>query len=243
MDPNTPRRVLGQLLAEAERRYGKKQKQKADALRSTITLYQPGKAASVNAARLSTATRESLDDLSTFLGIANLYVKGNKAFSNKDKLVKRIIQEFKILQEASTCLECGEAFMFERGRQELLRCFLCQQPSHDCEMILGTLEARGPEMVRYLTSEVWLCGGCYTPRTLEASCNVSLRETPARKTATSRLALNSPVTRRRERVRQTPQQALVTTLLVTVRCSFPLQKTSRRPYGKQQKKAKREEEM
>ena len=201
MGPNTPSAVLGKLLTEAEKKY--KQSQKVNAVKSILTLYQPGKANTSNVSKLSTATRDVLDEFSTFIGISKLYTKGNKAFRTKDKLVKRIVQELRVLQEASKCLECGDAYTFQRGRQELLRCFLCEQPSHDCEMIRGIIESRCGDMARYLTSEVWLCSACFTPRAEEASCNVSVGGTPASKNAVSRIMTNSPMTPRTPRACQT----------------------------------------
>ena len=185
-------RVLGGLLKDAETLKDKKQ---AEAVKSVLTLFQPGKTATENAAKVTAAGRPSLNDCSTFLGIEGLYTKGNKAFSNKEQLAKRIVRELNILVGASECLECGENFTFRRGRRELLRCFLCHHPSHDCENIVGVIESRYEDEMLFLASDVWLCSACFKPKVMETvSSRASCHNTPAGIKAISRKSMGSPRT-------------------------------------------------
>ena len=62
----------------------------------------------------------------------------------------------------STCHECSEEYQGKRSDEQSrhLQCFLCLQPSHDCEAITQDTQTTEPSP-NSPKGRVWLCSGCY----------------------------------------------------------------------------------
>lgn len=129
-----------------------------------------------NKASLAKVTRENLDAFAEFLGIPPLYgEKGVKdvELKTKPRIALRIAQELKALTVPVKCAECSDMYQHNRNDLVHLRCFLCHQPSHNCEPVVSVITSR--ESVPSLVGEVWICDPCCVPKDDEKGTPLSTR--------------------------------------------------------------------
>ena len=82
-------------------------------------------------------------------------------YTNKATLADRIVTKIESYFP-STCHKCSEEYQVKQSdeQSQRLQCFLCLQPSHDCEAITQDTQATEPSP-NSPKGRVWLCSGCY----------------------------------------------------------------------------------
>ena len=141
--------VIGDLLSKAD-----------PVSKSLLTAFDSSKDMHVNCKFMS-SSRFSKEDLVTcaqFLKIETENLEGNPLFSNKPSLANRIILEIQSLYPA-ICGSCDTEYSikFDSESKPALRCFLCFQGCHDCELFAEpTVDSS-----KYPPGTVWLCSTCH----------------------------------------------------------------------------------
>lgn len=141
--------MIGKLLLEAKDN---------TTVKKVLTQYDPSKDAHVNVTTLSKMVRKDLDDFATFLKLDLTNQSGDKLYSNRLKLAKRIVHEIMALYP-STCQECSSEYQVSFGETPPLRCYICLQGSHDCLELSAKLDHQTSVPAK-LFGAVWLCSGC-----------------------------------------------------------------------------------
>ncbi len=100
-------------------------------------------------------------------------VEGNRIYSNKPLLAKRIIAEIQSLYPA-ICPDCSEEYSneFDSDTAPATRCFLCLIGCHDCASFEPSVSS---------ATSVWLCKACYDNNKFNKSKKPKSK--PANKTA------------------------------------------------------------
>lgn len=82
-------------------------------------------------------------------------------FTTKSTLADRIVTKIESFFP-STCHECKEEYQVKYSDVESRRfqCFLCLQPSHDCEALTQAIDSIDSSPNEPI-GRVWLCSGCY----------------------------------------------------------------------------------
>ena len=136
-------------------------------VKNCLSFFDPKLSSKANGASLAKKTRRSeLDSFAEFLGIPSLYgAKGVKdpELGTVDLIAYRIAQELAVLTVPAKCAECSVMYVHKRAEVAPLRCFLCHQPSHNCEPIKAAVEEKN-QATLLLTGDVWLCEPCCVPK-------------------------------------------------------------------------------
>ena len=125
--------------------------------RSVLSAFDPTKDSDKNKSILSSSKFkvEALNACAQYLGIEITNPSdGNRIYSNKPSLAKRIILEIKSLYPA-ICAECDQEYSvaFRPDSPPPVKCFLCLQGSHGChDFVPQDLPLQG---------SVWLCKSCH----------------------------------------------------------------------------------
>ena len=164
---------------------------------------------SVNVKSLSGAKfkTEQLETCANFLDLKTRDESNQLIFTNKPTLADRIIMKIESFFP-STCQDCGDGYRVkysERQSSPRLQCFLCLQPSHDCDKVKARIEAleQVPAQIPpMLVGNVWICSSCFEKNNPLLSNNPRKRSgsltsvtfdniTPSSSPALSRLGLNN----------------------------------------------------
>ena len=129
---------------------------KADPLSKTVlTAFDSSKDVSANQTLLGGPRFQlaTLNACALFLKIKTEEPKGNRIFSNKPSLAKRIILEIQSLYPA-ICPDCNIEYstQFDSDPTPAVCCFLCLQGCHDCDSFQPRVSS---------ATSVWLCKACY----------------------------------------------------------------------------------
>ena len=142
--------VIGDLLSKAD-----------PVSKSLLTAFDSSKDMHVNSKLMSSSrfSKENLVTCAQFLKIETEDLEGNPLFSNKPSLADRIILEIQSLYPA-ICGSCDTEYSikFDSESKPLLRCFLCFQGCHDCELFAEPTV----DPSKYPPGIVWLCSTCHT---------------------------------------------------------------------------------
>lgn len=132
-----------------------------------LTSYDPSISIKANGATLAKKVRRpDLDSFAEFLDIPSLYgAKGVKdpELGTAEMMAHRIAQELAVLTVPAKCAECSAMYVHKRVEVAPLRCFLCHQPSHNCEPIRAAVAVKN-QAAFLLTGDVWLCEPCCVPK-------------------------------------------------------------------------------
>ena len=121
---------------------------------------------SVNIKALSSSKfkSEQLETCLNFLGLKTRDDSNGLIFTNKPTLADRVITKIESFFP-STCQDCGDGYRVKFSEQlnptPRLRCFLCLQPSHDCEKAKAYIESLD-QIPSKLVGNAWICSGCFT---------------------------------------------------------------------------------
>lgn len=105
---------------------------------------------------------EQLESCAKFIGLKTRDDTNGMIFTNKPTLADRIITKIESLFP-STCQECGDEYrvkLDESLAPQRLQCFLCLQPSHDCEPVQASIQFL-QQLPSKLVGNVWICSGCF----------------------------------------------------------------------------------
>ena len=127
----------------------------------------------VNVKALSSSKFKSdqLEQCAIFLRLKTRDENNQMIFTNKVTLADRIVTKIES-HFPSTCHECSVEYQVKHSdvQSPRLQCFLCLQPSHDCEAISQAIQSN--EQSPYsLKGSIWLCSGCYDKNNPLASNN------------------------------------------------------------------------
>eukprot|EP00116_Pleurobrachia_bachei_P010606 sb/3470868/ len=136
-------------------------------VKKCLTFYDSSITIKANGASLSKKLkRPELDSFAEFLDIPSLYgAKGIKdpELGTVELLAYRIAQEIAVLTVPAKCAECNSMYVHKRVEVAPLRCFLCHQPSHNCEPVRAAVEEKNQSTL-LLAGDVWLCEPCCVPK-------------------------------------------------------------------------------
>ena len=146
------KKAIGELLREA------------DAVSQlVISSYKHTAHHSVNVKALSSSKfkTEQLETCANFLGLKTRDESNSPIFTNKPTLADRVITKIESFFP-STCQDCGEGYRVKFSEQQTphLHCFLCLQPSHDCDKVKAYMESL-QQITTPLNGSAWLCTSCY----------------------------------------------------------------------------------
>ena len=140
--------VIGNLLANAD-----------ETSKKVLSAFDPSKDISANSGVLGGPrfTADNLETCAKYLRIELRDDKECKLFSNKPSIAKRIILEIMSFYPA-ICKECGEEYSIEfaTANPPAVRCFLCFQGSHNCQL---NLEKMPKEALP--AGSIWYCKSCF----------------------------------------------------------------------------------
>ena len=145
--------AIGELLREAD-----------PVSKLVIGSYNHSSLHAVNVKSLSSSKfkTEQLETCLNFLGLKPRNDSNQLIFTNKPTLADRIITKIESFFP-STCQDCGDGYRVkfsELNSTPRLQCFLCLQPSHDCEVVKAHIEAL-EQIPTKLVGNVWICSGCF----------------------------------------------------------------------------------
>ena len=109
---------------------------------------------------------EQLETCANFLGLKTRDESNQLIFTNKPTLADRIITKI-VSFFLSTCQDCGEGYRVKYSELQSsprLQCFLCLQPSHDCDKVkayIESLEESSTGISSKLIGNAWICSGCF----------------------------------------------------------------------------------
>ena len=158
--------------------------------KKVITAFDSSKEPEQNRLLLLKFSRAELETCAEFLGIPLTHpTTGVKLFSNRDKLVKRIVLSITALFP-TICSECNVEYQVPFDSTPLLRCHVCLQGSHDCKQfsdILGITQT-----IPALQGNVWLCSFCYIANDVSAKASSkSTQQTPTPSSSATHHQLSS----------------------------------------------------
>ena len=105
---------------------------------------------------------EQLESCAKFLGLKTRDEQDALIFTNKQTFADRIITKIEATFP-STCQDCGEEYRVKFGDQESaprLLCFLCFQPSHNCDKVNTFIESM-EQIPDKSIGNAWICSGCW----------------------------------------------------------------------------------
>ena len=161
-------------------------------------------ATNVKALSSSKFKTEQLEACAKYLGLKTRDDANALIFTNKPTLADRIITMIETTFPSS-CQECGDGYrvkITDQQSEHRLRCFLCLQPSHDCDKIKSTVESLAA-LSTTLIGNAWICSGCYeknnpllsnNPRKRSGSVSFEI-STPNSSPAIPRAGQNSAINR------------------------------------------------
>ena len=126
--------------------------------KKVLTAFDPSKDPPANSRSLLKFSRNELEIFAEFLKVPITSQSNEKLFSNRNKLVKRILLEITSLYPVK-CDECSHEYCVTSDKVPLVRCYICLQGSHDCEEMSARFENMQSGSSFPLGS-VWLCNGC-----------------------------------------------------------------------------------
>ena len=109
---------------------------------------------------------EQLETCANFLGLKTRDESNQLIFTNKPTLADRIITKIESFFP-SKCQDCGEGYRVKYSELQSsprLQCFLCLQPSHDCDKVkayIESLEESSTGISSKLIGNAWICSGCF----------------------------------------------------------------------------------
>ena len=105
---------------------------------------------------------EQLESCARFLGLDTRDDQDALIFTNKSTLADRIITKIEATFP-STCQDCEEEYRVKFRDQHTaprLLCFLCLQPSHNCDKVTSFIESMD-QILEKPIGNAWICSGCW----------------------------------------------------------------------------------